>query len=91
MPFTGLEGLEYSILISEGGSLPGYGEHLGSWGVDQIASLKLMVEDLEKDVSKWYCLNDSDLISSVEEELKHLSEQMQKTYATIQVKAKMVF
>jgi len=39
---------------------------------DQAAFLELMVEDLEKDVSGWHRLNDSDLTPSVEEELKRL-------------------
>ena len=53
-------------------------------GADQATSLKLMVEELEKDMGEWRHLNDSDLTPLVEEEVKRLSEQMQKTYVEAQ-------
>ena len=37
------------------------------------------MEDLEKDVGEWHRLNSSDLTPFVEEEVKRLSEYMQKT------------
>ena len=37
------------------------------------------MEDLEKDVGDWHRLNSSDLTPFVEEEVKRLSEYMQKT------------
>jgi len=42
------------------------------WGIDQAASLELIVEDLEKDVGNWHCLHSSDLSLFVEEEIKRL-------------------
>ena len=51
---------------------------------DQAAFLKLIVEDLEKDVGEWYRLNSSDLSLLVEEEIKRLSDHMHKTYTKAQ-------
>jgi len=90
MPFTGLEGLDHSI-----GSLKvvlfwAIENIRNLWGVDQAASLELMVENLEKDVGEWRRLNDSDLTPSVEEELKRLSEQIQKSYVETQGEAEVV-
>jgi len=45
---------------------------------DQAASLKLIVEDLKKDVGEWRRLNSTDLTPFVEEEVKRLSEHMQR-------------
>jgi len=53
-------------------------------------SLELMVENLMKDVGKWRHQNDSNLTLSVKEEIKRLSEQMQKRYVETQGEAKAV-
>ena len=37
-------------------------------GTDQAASLELIVEDLEKDVDEWRCMNNSSLTSLVKED-----------------------
>ena len=42
------------------------------------------MEDFKQDVGKWNRLNSSDLTPFVEEEVKHLSEHMQKTYVEAQ-------
>ena len=42
------------------------------------------MEDFKQDVGKWHRLNSSDLTPFVEEEVKHLSEHMQKTYVEAQ-------
>jgi len=42
------------------------------------------VEDLEKDMDEWRRLNSSDLTTLVEEEVKRLSDHMQKTYVEAQ-------
>ena len=47
---------------------------------DQASSLELIGEDLEKDVEEWCHLNKSDLSLLVEEEVKRLSNHVQKTY-----------
>ena len=51
---------------------------------DQASSLELIVEDLEQDVGEWHRLNSSNLTPFVEEEIKRLSEHMQKTYVEAQ-------
>ena len=53
-------------------------------GIDQAASLKLIMEDLEQDVGEQHYLNSSDLILFVKEEVQRLSEHMQKTYVETQ-------
>ena len=55
---------------------------------NQAASLKLIVEDLKKDVGEWRRLNSTDLTPFVEEEVKHLSDHMQKTYVKAQQELK---
>ena len=42
-------------------------------GDDQAATLELLVEKLERDVDEWRHLNNSDLDSSVNEQLEHLA------------------
>ena len=53
-------------------------------GTDEVSSLERIVKDFEKYLGEWCRLNSSDLTPFVEEELRHLSECMQKTYAEMQ-------
>ena len=53
-------------------------------GTDQAAFLDLIMEDLEKDMGEWCRLNNSNLTPFIEEELKRLSEHIQKTYVEAQ-------
>ena len=59
-------------------------------GDDQAASLELLVENFERDVSEWRCLCSSDLTPLVDEELKHLITQMQKARLETQEVAEVV-
>jgi len=54
------------------------------WISRERYAMGLMVEDLEKYMSKWRRLNNSDLTPSIEEELKRLADQMQKAYVETQ-------
>ena len=42
------------------------------------------MEDLEEDIGEWHRLNSLDLTPLVEEEVKHLSDHMHKTYVEAQ-------
>ena len=51
---------------------------------DQVASLVLIAEDLEKDVGEWHHLNSTDPTPFVEEKVKRLSDHMKQTYVKAQ-------
>ena len=49
-------------------------------GDDQAAALELLVAELERDVDEWRRLSNSDLDSSVNEQLEHLTAQMREAH-----------
>ena len=49
-------------------------------GDNQAAALELLVERLERDVDEWRRLSNSDLDSSVNEQLERLAVQMRETH-----------
>ena len=49
-------------------------------GDDQAAALKLLVDQLERDVEEWCRLSHSDLESSINEQLAHLVAQMHEAH-----------
>ena len=59
-------------------------------GDDQAATLELLVERLETDVDEWRCLSHSDLNSSVNEQLEHLTAQMREAHLAAQEAAKAI-
>ena len=59
-------------------------------GDDQAASLELSVEKFQRDVGEWRRLSSSDLAPSVDEKLKRLMAQMQKTHLETQEAAEAV-
>ena len=59
-------------------------------GNDQPATLELLVERLERDVDEWRRLSNSDLDSSVNEQLKRLAAQMREAHLAAQEAAKAI-
>jgi len=57
----GVEGFNQCIRVSEGGPYRNIKTIKDFGGIDQAASLELIVQDLEKDVGEWRRLNSSDL------------------------------
>ena len=51
---------------------------------DQAATLELLVERLERDVNEWRHLSNSDLDSSVNEQLECLAAQMREAHLAAQ-------
>ena len=52
-------------------------------GDDQAATLELLVERLERDIDEWCRLSNSDLDSSVNEQLAHLAAQMHEAHLAL--------
>ena len=84
MHLFGVEGFNQSIRVSEGGPYGICRDHQRFWEIDKATSMELIVVDLDQDMGEWYLLNSSNLTPFVEEEIKRLSEHMQKTYVEAQ-------
>ena len=85
-----LEGLNYLIFSSKGVLSQNIESIRDFGGNDQAAALELLVERLEKDVSEWRHLSNSDLYSSVNEELEHLTAQLREAHLAAQEAAKAI-
>ena len=59
-------------------------------GVTEAASLEVMVNNIERDVDEWCHLNHLGLTLLIEEQLNHLTEQVQKTYSKMSQEAEAV-
>ena len=59
-------------------------------GDDQAAALELLVERLERDVGEWCYLSNSDLNSSVNDQLAHLAAEMHEAHLVTQEAAKAI-
>jgi len=59
-------------------------------GDDQVAALELLVERLERDVDEWRHLSNSDLDSTVNEQLERLAAQMREAHLTAQEAGKAI-
>ena len=57
---------------------------------DQAVTLELLVDRLERDVDEWRRLSHSDLESSVNEQLAHLTAQMHEAHLTAQEAVKAI-
>jgi len=59
-------------------------------GDDQVAALELLVERLERDVDEWRRFSNSDLDSTVNEQLERLAAQMREAHLTAQEAGKAI-